>query len=52
MEGGRKANQLEKLFQSHPPTAERIRKLEGQLAAAAPGGQRNGAAFAAAVKGL
>ncbi len=51
LEGGKKANDIEKLFQSHPPTGERIKKVEAQ-AAARPGGARNQAAYAAAVKGL
>jgi len=51
MDGGKKANDLEKLFQSHPPTGERIKKVEAQ-AAARPGGARNQAAYAAAVQGL
>lgn len=53
LEGGKKANDVEKLFQSHPPTKERIKKLEGQIASAAQtGGARNEAGFAAAVKGI
>lgn len=52
MEGGRKANDLQKLFQSHPPTGDRIKKLEGQLASAQAGGERNQAGFEAAVRGL
>ena len=52
MEGGKKANDLEKLFQSHPPTADRIKKMGGQVAAAPAGGARNPAAYAAAVKSL
>ncbi len=53
MEGGKKANDLEKLFQSHPPTKDRIKKLEAGIAAAGPAGAaRNAAAYAAATKGL
>lgn len=53
MEGGKKANDLQKLFLSHPPTGERIKKIEGQIAGSpGAGGARNGAAYAAAVKGL
>lgn len=53
MEGGKKANDLEKLFMSHPPTGERIKKAEGQVAAAgSPAGRRNSETFAAAVKGI
>lgn len=50
MEGGKKASDLEKLFQSHPPTAERIKKVEAQAGQA--GGARNQPEFATAVKGL
>ncbi|HNW44709.1 MAG TPA: M48 family metallopeptidase [Elusimicrobiales bacterium] len=50
MEGGKKANDLEKLFQSHPPTAERIKKVEAQAGQAT--GARNREAYAAAVKTL
>ena len=50
LEGGKKANDIEKLFQSHPPTGERIKKVEAQAGQA--GGARNQAAFSAAVKGL
>lgn len=53
MEGGKKANDLQKLFQSHPPTGDRIKKLEGQItAAASTGGARNQGVFIAAVRGL
>jgi len=52
MEGGKRANDLQKLFQSHPPTKERIKKLEAQLAAAGQGGARNQGGFAAAVRSL
>lgn len=51
MEGGKKASDLQKLFMSHPPTKERIKKVEAQ-AASSPGGERNPAGYAAAVKGL
>ncbi|MDD2805859.1 MAG: M48 family metallopeptidase [Elusimicrobiales bacterium] len=51
MEGGKKANDLEKLFMSHPPTKERIKRVEAQSASAA-GGERNPAGYAEAVKGL
>lgn len=49
--GGKKANDLQKLFASHPPTKERIKKVEAQAAGLAAGA-RNEAAYAAAVKGL
>lgn len=53
MEGGKKANDLEKLFMSHPPTGERIKKVEGQIASAGGArGARNQDRFSAAVKGI
>lgn len=53
LEGGRKMGGVEKLFASHPPTGDRVAHVNGRIAAAgSPAGERNRAAYAAAVQPL
>lgn len=53
LESGEKTNFLEELFASHPPTAERVEKIDAGIASAGrPAGVRNRTAYAAAVRDL